>query len=195
MSEKITAYSNKYHEIKLISDSKKNIQNKKRSHHKKWFNLNLEKFDEFIGCILHMGILKLPVLEQHWSKNPLLKTSQIGNVMSSDKFEGISRYLKIADPEKDMEYEKLKRNKDPLFKIKEFAEDLLQNCQKNYYPGQKLSLDETMIKFNGRSKLKQYMSNKPIKNGFKIFSLCDASNSYCINFRFYKRKQEKVKKI
>ena len=42
--------------------------------------------------------------------------------------------------------------------------------------------------------MKQFMANKPIKNGFKLFSLCDATNSYCVNYRFYRGKQEKIKK-
>ena len=38
--------------------------------------------------------------------------------------------------------------------------------------------DEAMIKFQGRSSLKQYMPMKPIKRGIKVWILGDSTNGY-----------------
>lgn len=46
-----------------------------------------------------------------------------------------------------------------------------------------------MIKFKGRSSLKQYMRDKPNKRGFKIWMLCDSS-SYNLKFQVYTRKSD-----
>ena len=42
-----------------------------------------------------------------------------------------------------------------------------------------------MIKFNGRISFMQYMPMKPIKRGFKFFSLCDSESRYCMRLRIY----------
>jgi hypothetical protein len=46
-----------------------------------------------------------------------------------------------------------------------------------------------MIKFKGRSSVKQYLPMKPTKRGFKIWTLADASNGYVYSFRIYKGKE------
>ena len=44
-----------------------------------------------------------------------------------------------------------------------------------------LSLDEMMIRFMGRSSETHRMKNKPIKEGFKFFTLC-TSQGFCVHF-------------
>jgi hypothetical protein len=51
--------------------------------------------------------------------------------------------------------------------------------------GQNVSFDEMMVPFTGRSKHTIKMKNKPIKEGFKIWALCD--HGYTWDFRFYSR--------
>ena len=43
-----------------------------------------------------------------------------------------------------------------------------------------------MIKYEGRSSIKQYMPNKPIKRGFKIWMLADSETGYALKFSVYK---------
>lgn len=47
-----------------------------------------------------------------------------------------------------------------------------------------LAVDESMIKFKGRSSIKLYMRDKPIKRGCKVWMLCDQS-SYNLKFEVY----------
>ena len=42
-----------------------------------------------------------------------------------------------------------------------------------YIPGENVSVDEAMIKFQGHSSLKQYMPMKPTKRGIKVWVLAD----------------------
>ena len=42
-----------------------------------------------------------------------------------------------------------------------------------------MSVDEAMIKFQGRSSLKQYMPMKPIKRGIKVWTLADKNEFFC----------------
>ena len=45
-------------------------------------------------------------------------------------------------------------------------------------PGSRLSADEMMKRYKGRSGQKTKMKNKPIKEGYKFFALCDAETGY-----------------
>ena len=69
-------------------------------------------------------------------------------------------------------------------------EILLANFQENYKLGHYGSIDETMVKFKGRSSLKQYIPLKPIKRGYKIWSLCDATTGYLFHCKIYLGKEE-----
>ena len=42
-----------------------------------------------------------------------------------------------------------------------------------YNLGREVAVDEAMIKFQGRSALKQYLLNKPVKRGIKVWVLAD----------------------
>ena len=42
-----------------------------------------------------------------------------------------------------------------------------------------------MVGFKGRHESKQYMPAKPIRFGFKIFALCDASSGYLYKNKLY----------
>jgi hypothetical protein len=50
-------------------------------------------------------------------------------------------------------------------------------------------VDEAMIKFQGRSSLKQYMPKKPIKRGIKTWVLGDSTNGYFSRFEIYTGKK------
>ena len=45
-------------------------------------------------------------------------------------------------------------------------------------PHREASIDEAMVAFKGRSSMKQYMSKKPIKRGFKVWVRADAVTGY-----------------
>ena len=47
-----------------------------------------------------------------------------------------------------------------------------------------------MIKFQGRSSLKQYMPKKPIKRGINVWVLGDSNNGYFSRFEVYSGRGE-----
>jgi hypothetical protein len=67
---------------------------------------------------------------------------------------------------------------------------LKRNFQKNFTLGTNVCIDESMIKFKGRSSLKQYMPSKPIKRGYKVWCLADSSTGYLYNFDIYCGKED-----
>ena len=51
-----------------------------------------------------------------------------------------------------------------------------------YDPHCEAAVDEAIIQFQGRSSLKQYMPNKPIKRGIKAWVLAESHNGYFPSF-------------
>ena len=74
---------------------------------------------------------------------------------------------------------------DKLGKVRPFLSTLQQNFPCLFAPGVALSIDEAMIKYNGRLHWKQYMPMKPIKWGIKLWVLCDARTGYCLALDVY----------
>ncbi len=53
-------------------------------------------------------------------------------------------------------------------------------------------MDEAMIKFQGRSSLKQYMPLKPIERGIKVWVLGDSSNGYFSRMDIHTGRKDKT---
>jgi len=75
-------------------------------------------------------------------------------------------------------------NYDKLYKIKPLLVSLSKTYLKYYKPSEKQAIDESMVKFEGRSTLKQYNPMKPIKRGFKIWVRANEHGFVC-EFQVY----------
>ena len=102
-------------------------------------NFNKNMLLSFIGIIFALGIYDLPQTSMNWSKNEWLR-SNIANYISRDKFRALWRYLHFSAPG-TKRYEK----------IRNLIEHLNKKFSNLYSPSSSLSLDESTIKFKGRS--------------------------------------------
>ena len=59
-------------------------------------------------------------------------------------------------------------------------------------PHRENAIDKAVIKFKGKSSIKQYLPMKPIKCGFKVWVRSDSHNGYLCNFNLYTGKEESV---
>jgi len=67
---------------------------------------------------------------------------------------------------------------DKLYKIRPVINLICDKSRTLYILGEKVLVDETMMKFKGRSSMKQYEPLKPIKMGFKIWCRAHCTNGY-----------------
>ena len=107
--------------------------------------------------------VQLPSTEDYWKQSPVYHYSPIADKISRRRYREISRYLHFVDnstlaspgsPEYDI-----------LGKVRPLLDHMQSHCAALYNPSNQLAIDEAMIKFQGRSSLKQYMPQKPIKRG------------------------------
>lgn len=118
--------------------------------------------------------------EMYWSHSDIhcLLGSKLGDVISRDRYVQIKRYLHFSD----------ERNADvgdKLSKVRFLLDHCRNTFQSEYVPHKQVSIDEAMIPVKGRLGLKQYMKDKPVKFGIKVWVLADAITAYCYNFDVY----------
>ena len=99
------------------------------------------------------------------------------------RYAQISRYLYFVEnstvsPRNSAAY-------DRLGKICPLFNHLQAQFLKMYMPGRDIAVDEAIIKFQGRSSIKQYMPMKPIKRGIKVWVLVNSTNGYFSRLEIY----------
>nr|XP_023022544.1 piggyBac transposable element-derived protein 4-like [Leptinotarsa decemlineata] len=136
----------------------------------------------FLGMNLLMGLKKLPSYRDYWSSAADFHDSFVSNLMTVNRFGWILTNLHIND--NALMPCRGSPDFDKLYKIRPFLSSLQTNFLKYFRPSEFIAIDESMIKFKGRSSLKQYLPKKPIKRGYKVWVLADKSG-YCYKFEIY----------
>ena len=83
---------------------------------------------------------------------------------------------------------------DRLGKVRSLLTHFADKFAGLYQPNKEVAVDEAMMKFTGRSSLKQYMPMKPMKRGIKVWVLGDSHNGHFSNFQVYTGKDGSVEK-
>ena len=74
---------------------------------------------------------------------------------------------------------------DRHYRVKPLVHSLQTEFLRNYNPTQEIVVDELMIKCKGRAKGRVVMPKKPVKRGFKMWSLSCSCCGYLCNFQLY----------
>ena len=113
-----------------------------------------------------MGINHLPSLNNYWSRDPRFRYSPVADLISRNRFPEPSRYLHFVD--NDTLVPQGADGHDCLGKVRPFIDHLSTKFAEVY---REVSVNESMIKFQGRSSLRQYMPLKPTKMWHQKFGL------------------------
>lgn len=139
-------------------------------------NLTCKELEQFIGILFMMSYMKGSHARMYWCRNT--RYDKIADLMTINRFEAIKSALHFNDnttiPQPCT---------DKLFKIRPFL-DKFNDKIKSVVPGEKLSIDEQVIPFKGRSSLRTYNPKKPHKWGYKIYVL-SGIDGVVHNFQFY----------
>ncbi|KAJ8729842.1 hypothetical protein PYW07_016880 [Mythimna separata] len=126
-------------------------------------NLTEHEFRDFLAILILMGIVSLPSYLDYWSKK--YRYDKIASVMSLKRYEAIRQNLHFADNNFE--------SSDRYYKVRSLLEGIRQNClaQESVTGEHTFSIDEMMVPYKGRKagKRRQYMKDKPVKWGFKIY--------------------------
>lgn len=149
---------------------------------KRFTPTNVCEIKIFLGINILMGIKPLPSYRDYWSSSPDLHDEYISKLMPVNRFGWLLSHIHLSDnslmPDRDQP------NYDKLYKVRTFFNKISENFERCYEPQEKLAVDESMIRFKGRSSIKQYLPKKPIKRGYKVWCLADQSG-YLYRFQIY----------
>ena len=143
---------------------------------------NAKEIKGFIAINLIMGIKKLPSYKDYWSSRFEMRDAYISSIMSRDRFSWILTNLHLND--NSLQPNRNAQNFDKLYKLRPLLDVLSVTYKNSLKPSQHQAVDESMIRFKGRSSLKQYMPNKPVKRGYKVWIRSDKSGYVC-QFQIY----------
>ena len=147
------------------------------------FTTDRDEMSAFFGLNILMGINELPKISLYWDSDLFLGNAGFKTTIPLKRFWLLNRYFHISDPRQE-------NRTDKLTKIRPLISKLENAFQRVYVPGKNLSIDEGLVKFNGRLSFKQYMPKKPNKFGIKVWMLADSETYFVPRFQVYLGKQE-----
>ncbi|XP_047998799.1 chimeric ERCC6-PGBD3 protein-like [Leguminivora glycinivorella] len=150
---------------------------------KSWTNITTEEMKTYLGMIILMSINPLPDINLYWSSDEFYKNPVISRAMPVKRFKKITENLHISDITSEAPRSSANYNK--LAKVQPAIDILNKKFKENVLVSDCNSIDECMIKFKGRSSMKQYMPKKPIKRGYKCWARADSVTGYLYEFQIY----------
>ena len=174
---------------------------------KKKFNISRGDIVQFLAIIFYMGIVRLPARRDYWKEADDIFAQHpvcVARGMTRDKFDFIWRHFYAVTPSATPDAGTAQDDDDDIHKPESQLDgvesddepDLVTEqewCRKAApflnllnkvskiackWPSFKMSIDEMIARFKGRSRETYRMKTKPIKCGYKFFSICDASSGY-----------------
>ena len=141
------------------------------------FRFSVEELKVFLGILILSGYHPLPRRRMYWSPDEDIGCAAVQKALSRRKFESQMKYLHLADNTR------LPAN-DRYGKLRPYFYKVNKNFLKNFVVEQRLSVDESMVKYFGHHPGKQFLKGKPIRFGYKLWSLC-TPKGYLIQFDPY----------
>lgn len=113
----------------------------------------------------------MPRLSNYWSTDPFLKVPCVSQVMTSKRYKKLIENLHLND--NNTAVRKGEVGYDKLHNVRPLIKNLQKTITTYYNPSGTMAVDESMIPFKGKCFIKQYMTKKPIKWGYKVWCLAD----------------------
>lgn len=132
----------------------------------KQLNLSMDELLTFYGILIASGYSSVPRRHMYWSVDNDVHNESISGAMRRNRFDDIMASIHVVDNTKITD--------DPFFKVRPIFSEL--NHSYKIMPFQEwLSVDESMIPYYGRHGCKEFIKGKPIRFGYKVWSLASSS--------------------
>ncbi|XP_022814430.1 piggyBac transposable element-derived protein 3-like [Spodoptera litura] len=129
------------------------------------FRLTIEEVKNFIGILLLSGYNNVSRYRLYWDQSIDTHHPGVASCMTRNRFDELLRFFHACDNSSlppDDKFGKVR----PLW-------DMMNERWLKFFPGDKhLSIDESMVPYFGKHGTKQHIHGKPIRFGYKIWSLC-----------------------
>lgn len=129
------------------------------------------------------GGKKNPNVRSYWTTStPFLHCPIISSKMTQTRFELITRCLHVTNPA-TLQTNRMSPLYNKVGKVKWLVNDLRAKFQYNFNLGRIITISEMMLRYKVRyCPITQYMPNKPVKLGVKVWCLTDSTSKYMWDF-------------
>ena len=122
----------------------------------------------------------------YWEMSSDSRNTIVASLFTRNRFLDVLQYLHLADNNNLNPNDKFSKV-NPLFKM------INESCLQNFIPEKNVSIDESMVPYYGRHGCKQYIQNKPVKFGYKLW-VAATPLGYAIQFYPYDGKDDNYNK-
>lgn len=142
-------------------------------------NVTNEEMKTYIAILLLTGYMEPKYMRMFWETQSDTHNALVSKSMRRDRFLEIQKFLHVSD-----NYD-LPHN-DKFAKVRVYFDMLCKNFTENFklMGSTHLSVDESMVPYYGKHGSKQHLKGKPIRFGFKIWSVA-SKNGYLAFFEPY----------
>ncbi|XP_033744318.1 piggyBac transposable element-derived protein 5-like [Pecten maximus] len=144
-----------------------------------WCRVTEEEMYKFIGIIIYMSFTKMSTMDRYWASNYLYRFNPVPLLLPKRRFQSILAFLQITPPADIDKSDKLTRITPLLDHVNAVSKELFQ-------PFRQIAVDERMVASRHRfSGIRQFIKDKPVKFGLKLWILADTQTGYTYNFYVY----------
>ena len=144
-----------------------------------WKETNPAEMKKFIACLIYQGLVKVPTIDRYWSTRSLYHGLWARVMISRERFQALLSMLHIVDPTAEID------KTDKLRKVRPLINKFKSRCRELYQPDQNVAVDERLVKSKHRSGIRQYIKNKPVKFGIKLWVVAESKSGYTWDFNVY----------
>ena len=142
------------------------------------YDVTVQELKVMVGILLISGYCTVPRRRLYWSSECDVRNEMIASAMSRNRFDEILASLHCANNAE-------LPHGDRFGKVRPLINMLNDKYVRHWTVSQNISVDETMIPYYGHYGCKQHIHGKPIRFGFKIWSLNASTDGYCCQFEPY----------
>ncbi|KAK9745692.1 Transposase IS4 [Popillia japonica] len=135
-------------------------------------DISKSEMKAFIGVLILSGYNCMSRRRMYWEQSADVHNTLVANSISRNRFEYIFSNIHVCDNEN-------LNQEDRFTKIRPLVAALNQRFQLHAPHVENHSVDEAMVPYFGRHPCKQFIRNKPIRYGYKLWIGC-THNGYII---------------
>ena len=143
-----------------------------------WQETTVAEMEKFIAALIYQGIVKVPTHQRYWSTKTLYHGLWAREMMSFNRFKALLAMLHVVDIAGEKAGDKLR-------KVSPFINHFKERCTSLFQPDINIAVDERLVKSKHRSGIRQYIKNKPVKFGIKLWVVADSHTGYTCDFNVY----------
>ena len=150
------------------------------------FKIEPNELKLFLAVLLLSGYIPYPRRSMYWEMSSDSRNTIVASLFTRNRFLDVLQYLHLADNNNLNPSDKFSKV-NPLFKM------IDESCLQNFISEKNVSIDESMVPYYGRLGCKQYIQNKPVKFGYKLW-VAATPLGYAIQFYLYAGKDDNYNK-